>query len=481
MEVKEIKSEGLSREFSVVLPASEIEAKISSRLKEVAQTAQIPGFRPGKVPVTLLRKRYGPSIMGEILDRAIGDSSQQAIAEKGVRPASQPEIEITSFEDGKDLEYSVKLEVIPEIKPVDFSQITLERLIPKVKEEDVLKTLDHIANAQKTSSSLKKKRKSKSGDILIIDFVGKVQDKEFPGGKAEDYKLELGSNSFIPGFEDQLISKNSGDKVEVKVTFPEEYGAEELAGKDAVFSVKIKDIQSPVPAKIDDELAKKVGLENLENLKQKIEEEQSKEFRQLSRLRMKRKLLDVLSDYCDFEAPPKMVEAEFNSIWKQFEEQEKSKKPESSSKTPKKVNKSKQEKEFKEIATRRVSLGLLMSEIGKENNIQVSQDDINQAINTEAQKYPGEEQKIIEYYRGNPEAAQQISAPIYEEKVVDFIFEMANINEKEVTNDEFVKLLEKESKEEELDKKPAKSKNKSTRSDKKTKNTTLQNQKDNKT
>jgi len=448
MQVKEIKSDGLSKEIKVTLPAKEIEEKISIRLKEIAKTAQIPGFRPGKVPESMLRKRYGPSIMGEILERAVGDSSQQALAEKGVRPASQPEIEITSFEDGKDLEYLIKLEMIPDIKPVDFNKIKLERLVPSPKNEDIDKALENIANANKTNEIIKKKRKSKLGDMLIIDFTGSVNGEEFPGGKADDYQLELGSNSFIPGFEDQLIGKNTNNDVEVKVTFPENYGSEQLAGKDASFKVKIKKICETKPAKIDEDLAKKVGMESLEKLKETIAEEQSKELKQLSRLRMKRNLLDVLYKTSKFEVPEKMLESEFNSIWEQHLKQNKLPTKSDKPKKAKNSDESKQKKEYREIALRRVRLGLLMSEIGRENNIQINQDDLNQAMSNEAKKYPGDEQKVMEHLQKNQEAMQQLSAPLYEEKVVDFIFEMAQISDKKINSDDFMKILAKETEKE---------------------------------
>lgn len=324
MQVTETKSEGLSREFSVSLPANEIEEKISHRLKEVAQTAQLPGFRPGKVPVAMLRKRYGPSIMGEILEKAVGDSSQQAMAEKDIRPAMQPEIEIITFEDGKDLEYTMKIECLPEIKPVDFSKISLERLVPKVDDKEVQSALENIASSNKSSAPISKKRKSKTGDVLIIDFVGSVDGEEFPGGKADGYELELGSNSFIPGFEDQLVGVNAEDDVDVNVSFPEQYGAAELAGKEALFKVKVKEIREATPAEIDDELAKKLGLESLDKLKESIAEEQSRELKSMSRMRTKRHLLDELTEACDFEIPVKLAEAEFDSIWAQYEEQKKS-------------------------------------------------------------------------------------------------------------------------------------------------------------
>jgi len=461
MQVTETKSEGLSREFQVSLPAKDIEDKISHRLKEIAESASIPGFRPGKVPVSMLRKRYGPSVMGEILERAVGDSSQQALTEKGIRPAAQPEIEITSFEDGKDLEYIIRLEMLPEIKPIDYSKLKLERLNPKPDEEQLNGALENIANANKTTEPIAKKRKSKTGDVLVIDFVGSVDGEEFPGGKADDYQLELGSGSFIPGFEEQLTGSNVGDDVEVNVKFPDEYGAAELAGKDALFKVAVKEIREGTAAELNDELAKKLGIESLDKLKETIVEEQSREFKQLARLRLKRTLLDQLADVCDFETPQKMADGEFNSIWEQYEEQKKqaaeSEDGEAATNEDD-LSDEEQQVEFRQIAERRVRLGLLLSEIGRENNIQILQDDITAALTEEARKYPGQEQSVMEFYQGNPEAMQQMSAPLYEEKVIDFILEMANVTDKDVTTAELMKALEADDeKAEKTKKKPKKS------------------------
>ncbi len=458
MQVTETKSEGLSREFQISLPAKEIEEKISVRLKEIAQTASIPGFRPGKVPVTMLRKRYGPSIMGEILERAVGDSSQQAISEKGIRPASQPKIEITSFDEGKDLEYTIKLEMIPEINPIDYSKLKLERLNPKVDDAQITLALENIASANKTSAPITKKRKSKSGDILVIDFIGSVDGEEFPGGKADGYELELGSNSFIPGFEDQLVGTNADDELEVNVKFPDEYGAAELAGKDALFNVVVKEIREGQPAEINDEMAKKLGIENLEKLKETIAEEQGREFKQLARMRLKRALLDQLADACDFDTPKKMAEGEFDSIWAQYEEQKKQA-AESDDAAPEDdddLSEEEQRAEFQGIAERRVRLGLLLSEIGQQNNIQILQDDLTKAITEEARKYPGQEQAVMEHFQGNPDAMQQLSAPLYEEKVVDFVLEMATVKDKDVSSDELMKILEADNEDAEKSKKKTK-------------------------
>ena len=442
MQVTETKSEGLSREFKVALPANEIEEKISHRLKELARTAQMPGFRPGKVPVSVLRKKYGPSVLGEVLERAVNDSSQQALAEKGLRPAMQPQIEITSFEDGGDLEYTIGVELLPEIKPVDFSKIKLERLIPKTDDSAMEKTLADIAAAQGDSAAIKDDRETKTGDVLVIDFLGRVGGEEFAGGKAEGYELTLGSGTFIPGFEEQLIGVKVGDKIEVKVKFPDSYGAAELSGKDAVFDVTVNELKETVPSAIDDELAKKVGMENLEALKKSIREEQESEFNEMSRMILKRALLDELSAAHDFEIPEKLLDREFDTIWKQFEEQRKKDKDAGQGSEEKTDDEHK--KDFREIAERRVRLGLLLSEVGRANNVQISQEDVNSQLMAEARRHPGREKEVMEHYKNNPEAMEELSAPLYEEKVVNFILEQASITEKTATKDELIKTMEDE-------------------------------------
>ena len=442
MQVTETKSEGLSREFKVALPANEIEEKISHRLKELARTAQMPGFRPGKVPVSVLRKKYGPSVLGEVLERAVNDSSQQALAEKGLRPAMQPQIEITSFEDGGDLEYTIGVELLPEIKPVDFSKIKLERLIPKTDDAAMEKTLADIAAAQGDSAAIKDDRETKTGDVLVIDFLGRVGGEEFAGGKAEGYELTLGSGTFIPGFEAQLIGVKVGDKIEVKVKFPDSYGAAELSGKDAVFDVTVNELKETVPSAIDDELAKEVGMENLEALKKSIREEQESEFNKISRMILKRALLDELSAAHDFEIPEKLLDREFDTIWKQFEEQRKKDKDAGQGSEEKTDDEHK--KDFREIAERRVRLGLLLSEVGRANNVQISQEDVNSQLMAEARRHPGREKEVMEHYKNNPEAMEELSAPLYEEKVVNFILEQASITEKTATKDGLIKTMEDE-------------------------------------
>lgn len=438
MQVTETKTEGLKRDFKIVVPATDIENRITARLEQLSQTVRIPGFRPGKVPVSLLRKRYGPSVMGEVLERAVGETTVKAMTDHGVRPAMQPKVEITSFEEGKDLEYTMAVEVLPEIAPVDFSKIELERLTVDVEDSEIEDVLSRMAEANKVSEPVADKRAAEKGDVVVIDFVGKVDGKEFPGGKADGYHLDLGSGSFIPGFEDQLIGAKAGDHVAVNVTFPKEYGAAELAGKDAVFDVDVKELRSTKPATVDDDFAKKAGLENLDSLKKAIRDEQEREFKAISRMRLKRALLDALAEMYDFAVPESMAEAELDSIWSQFEEQRKQN-PDAAKKEYGDKSDDDIKAEFRAIAERRIRLGLVLAEVGQANKIQVTQDDINRAIVAEARRYPGQEQKVVEYYKKTPEAMDALRAPLLEDRVVDFMLEMAKLTDRQVTREELLR------------------------------------------
>ena len=442
MQVTETKNEGLLREFNITVSAAEIETFVTNRLNEMKKTAKIPGFRPGKVPVQTLRKQYGPKIMGEVLEHTVGETSQKAMDERDLRPVMQPKIEIVKFEDGADLEYSMSLEIMPDVKPMDFSKIDLERMVVKADDEEINKALERIATVHKTSEPITGSRKSKSGDIVVIDFVGSVDGKEFDGGKAEDYSLDLGSGSFIPGFEDQLTGVKVGDHVDVKVKFPDEYGSDKLAGKDAVFAVDVKELREASPATIDDELAKKMGMDDLETLKTNIRDEHEREFKEMAHQRLKRSLLDELDGAHDFEVPAGLVEGEMDAIMAQYMEHLKQDAEqghdhdhsEHEGKSDEEIRES-----YREIAERRVSLGLLLSEIGRENNLTVSQEDLNKGVMAEARRYPGQEQMVVDYYSKNPEAMQGLHAPLMEDKVVEFILEMAKVKDKTVSIDELTK------------------------------------------
>ncbi|MBM3952128.1 MAG: trigger factor [Rhodospirillales bacterium] len=445
MQVTETKAEGLRREYKIAVPAKEIESRIGDRLSDLARNAHLPGFRPGKAPIAVLKRKYGDAVRGEVLERALNDSSRQAMTDRGLRPATQPSIEVTAFGEGKDLEYTMAFDVMPDIKPMDFSKLSLERMVVPVDEAKVEEALKRIAASRKSTKPAPAGHAAAKGDVVVIDFVGKVDGKEFPGGKAEGYSLELGSGSFVPGFEEQLIGAKSGATLTVKIAFPKDYAAEDLAGKNAEFAVTVKEVQLSEPATVDDALAKAVGLADLEALKGRIREEQGREYKEISRMRLKRQLLDRLSDTHDFEVPPTMVENEFNAIWQQFEQQREQAKQgqggnaEAMTEAEKNKTDDEHKADFRAIAERRVRLGLLFAEVGRANNIQVSQEDINRALIQQAQRFPGQEQAVVEHFRKNPEAMQSLMGPILEDKVTDFILEMAKVTDKPATLDELLK------------------------------------------
>lgn len=435
MQVTETKTEGLTHEFKVVLSATEFDEKMDLRLKQLAGEVRLPGFRPGKAPLAILKQRYGDAVRGEVLEQALNDSSSQAMMDRGLRPAVQPKIEIDSFEDGKDIEYSMSVEVLPEIGEVDYGKLALEREVVKVDAKEVDETLGRLAEQYGTTKPINKPRAAKDGDTAIIDFVGKVGGEAFQGGSAEDYSLKLGSGAFIPGFEDQVVGARPGDDIEVKVTFPAEYGNEELAGKDAIFEVKVKSLEEAAPAEVNDELATKMGLENLDALKSQMRERIESQYAEVTREKLKRNLLDALNEQAEFPVPEGMAQMEFDAIWEQVSQ-------DISSNSLPDEDKDKSEDdlraEYRAIAERRVRLGLLIAEIGQQNNIQVEQSEISKGIMDEAQRYPGQERQVIEAYQNNPEMAQQLRAPIFENKVVDFILEMAKVKDKQVTVEELL-------------------------------------------
>lgn len=436
MQVTETLTDGLKREFKVVITAKDIGEKIGHRLDELTHQVRLPGFRPGKVPRRVVEQRYRKAVLGEVLEMAVGDSSRQALAERGLRPALQPRIEVTKFDDGSDLEYTMKIELLPEIQPMDFAKLELERLKAEVTDEAIDKALTTVAKRFGKTEKLAEARPAEKGDVLVIDFLGKIDGEAFAGGEAKDHYLELGSGRFIEGFEDQLIGKSAGDKLTVNVTFPEQYGNEKLAGKPATFDVEVKEIHQRVQQNIDDELAKMVGAPDLAGLKQSVRQQLEQEHQQQSRLRLKRQLLDKLAEKHSFTVPQGMVDIEFENIWKSVEE---ARKRGDDDPTIKGKSDDQLKADFKGISERRVRLGLLLSEVGRVNNLQVSEEEVNRSLIEEARRFPGQERKIIEYYRSQPEALAQLRAPLFEDKVVDFILEMASVTEKSVTPEELTR------------------------------------------
>jgi len=434
MQVTETNTEGLKREYKVQISAGDIDEKMTGRLQELGSRVNIPGFRPGKVPMHVLRQRFGKSVMGEVLERAVNDSSSQAMSERGLRPATQPKIEITSFDEGKDLEYTLAVEVLPEIEPMDFSTLALERLTVELEDSAVEETLADLAKAHKTTKPLDTPRQAESGDVLVVDFEGTVDGEAFPGMQAEGHHLDLGSGSFIAGFEEQLIGADVGETREVKVTFPEDYGNDRLAGKEAVFTVKVRNVLASAPAEIDDDLAKALGEADLATMKEHIRERLGAEYREIARNRLKRELLDRLAEAHRFSVPEGMVDAEFETIWKQVEEDRERGVVDAGDEAK---DEEALKQEYRDIAERRVRLGLLISEVGQRNGIEVTQEEVNRAMMREAQRHPGHEREVFEFFQKTPEALANLRAPIFEDKVVDFVVELAKVSERKVTVEQF--------------------------------------------
>jgi trigger factor len=441
MQVTEEKNEGLQREFVITLEASEIDEKVQSRLREIGKNQKIPGFRPGKAPMSILKQRFGQAVMGEVLERAVSDSSQQVIQERGLRPAGQPDIQLESFEQGQDLVYRMKLELMPDIEPMDFSQLSVTTQKVEVPDHEVDEALERLASQQKESKPVEEPRPAQKGDILVVDFSGEVDGEKYPGMEAEDHHLELGSNRFVEGFEDQLVGVQPGEEKTVEVTFPEQYMNSQLAGKAAQFHVKVKELREAEPVEINDEFAQKFGEEDLNALKERVRDQIRQDYERLTRQRTKRQLLDQLAEGHSFDVPQSMVDSEFDAIWQQIEQdrQQGQLDAEDAEKSEEQLK-----EDYRQIAERRVRLGLLLSEVGRNQQIDVTQEELNKALIEEVQRYPGREREVFEYYQSDQNALQNLRAPIYEDKVIDYILELANTDEKQVTTDELRQELEAE-------------------------------------
>jgi len=436
MQITATGAEGLKHEFKVVFAADDIKARVEARLKELGRQARLPGFRPGKVPLPVLRQRYGSSVMGEVLERAVNDGSTAALREHKLRPALQPKVEILAFKEGTDLEYKLAVEVLPEVQPMDFAELKLERLRPEVPDEEVDKALERIARQQRKNEAVD--RAAAVGDIVVIDFAGTIAGEPFPGGTAKGHRLELGTGQFIPGFEPQLIGAKAGEQRTVEVTFPADYGASDLAGKAARFAVEGKEVREINSQPIDESLAAAVGMENLAGLRDAVRQQIERDYGGLAHQRLKRQLLDRLAERHHFAVPQGMIDIELDVIWKQFEaERERAKQQGVASEEGKSDDEIKAE--YRAIAERRVRLGLLLSEVGRKNNIQVQQDEINRALAEEARRFPGHERQVVEYYRNQPGAIDNLRAPLFENKVVDYILEIAEVTDRPVPISELLK------------------------------------------
>jgi len=429
MQVVETSTEGLKHEFKVTVPAGQIEEKVHSRLAEVGRSASLPGFRPGKVPMPILMKRFGGSVKAEVVEAAVNDGARQALDEHKLRPALQPRVNITSFAEGGDLEFTVAIEALPEIEVMDLAGIEIERPMAPVDDAELEDALKTIAARHDTTEPFKEGHAAAKGEIVVIDFLGRMDGEPFDGGKGDGVALRLGSGNFVPGFEDQLIGAKAGEARTVKVTFPEDYSPG-LAGKDAEFEVTVKEVRRLVAKAIDDELAKTLGQDSLAALRATVKGEIEKRHAALSRAHAKRHLLDVLAAHHDFTVPQGMVDMEFDAIWSAVQKER-----EQGRSDPGDAGKGEDElkAEYRSIAERRVRLGLLIAEIGKRNNIAVSQQDMNRAMVEEARRFPGQEHLVIEYFQKNPQAVEGLRPPIFEDKTVDFVLELAKVTDKTVS------------------------------------------------
>lgn len=434
MQVTETNAEGLKHDFKIVVPAQEVAAKIESRLKELSREVRIPGFRPGKVPMSVMHQRYGASVLGEALEQAVNSATDSVLSERSLKPAMQPKIEVTAFEQGKDLEFTLSVEALPEIGELDYQSVKLEKLVAKIEDAEVTEALERVAASRKVNEAVEDaSRAAVLGDVLEIDYLGRVDGEAFPGGQGSGYDLELGSNSFIPGFEDQLVGAKAGDKVIVKVSFPEDYRAKDLAGKAAEFEVDVKVLKAAKTPELNDEFAVSLGLDNLDALRDAIREQIEGEYAGVTRSRLKRQVLDALSEKGDFPLPEGMVELEFGAIWKQIED---AKAKDSLDEEDKNKSDDELKAEYRALAERRVRLGLLLADIGQKNELQVTQEDLNKAILKEAMRFPGQEQAVFRYFQNNREALESLRAPLYEDKVIDFIVEKADVSERAVSSEE---------------------------------------------
>lgn len=425
MKVEKIKEENLVREYNVVVPANDIETKISSELVKVGKTAKVPGFRPNKIPVDVLRKKYLKDVMGQVLQDVVTESSAKVLADQKVRPALQPNIQIKEFDEGKDLEYTISLEIMPELPEVDLGKISFTKFKAEISDADIDELQKNILASQKDFKPVD--RAAKNGDAVLIDFKGFVGEVAFEGGEAQGHVLELGSNSFIPGFEEQLVGVKAGDETKVDVKFPDEYHSEELKGKDAIFEIKVHEVQEAGEAEANDEFAKKIGFESLEKLREMIKTQIENDAENMSRVLAKKELFDILDEANNFELPTNMVAEELKAITLQINGGH------DAATCDDETHNHQSDEEVKEqygyLADRRVKLGLLITEIGVKNEVKVSQEDVNKAIVDEARRYPGQEMQVFEFFKSNPDQQERLKGPIIEEKVVDLIIEKANVKE----------------------------------------------------
>ncbi|MBN8875781.1 MAG: trigger factor [Rhodospirillales bacterium] len=445
MQVTETLSEGLKRAFTVVLPAADLESRRMERLTSLGKTVNLPGFRPGKVPLSVVKQRFGTAVSAEILEDSVNEATRQVLSDRGLRPAQQPKVDLGESGDpatlgAADLEFKMELEVLPEITLPDFAGITLTRKKAEVAAEAVDTALQEIATRNRDLQEIPAEelgdRGAAPGEVLTIDYVGKIDGTPFPGGTGTDTDVEIGGQGFIPGFADQMEGMKPGESRTITVTFPADYGSQELAGKEATFDITAKRLRKPVVPVVDDAFATKLGFETMGELRDLLTKRMQQEYDGMSRMRLKRQLLDVLADRADFAAPEGMVEQEFAQIWQRLEADKAAGRLDEEDKAK---DEDTLKSEYRAIAERRVRLGLLLSEIGRTNNIVVGNDEMTRAMRAEAARYPGQEAQMMELFRKYPGAADALRGPIFEDKVVDYILELATVTDEVVTPEELAK------------------------------------------
>ena len=437
MQVTETQNEGLKRAYQITLTADELDAKVNQKLTEAQPEIEMKGFRKGKVPMALLKKQFGQRIMGEAMQEAIDGAMSKHFEDSGDRPAMQPDVKMKdgeTWKEGDDVVVDMSYQALPEIPEVDLSDIQLEKLVVKADDAAVDEALQNLAEQAQNFDT--KDGAAEDGDQVVFDFVGKVDGEAFEGGAAEDYPLVLGSGQFIPGFEEQLKGVTAGEEKAITVTFPEDYQAENLKGKEATFDCTIKEVKAPAKAEVDDELAKKYGVEDLATLKAQITERLEAEYAQAARAVQKRALLDALDDKVSFDLPPALVEAEANQIAHQLWHEDN---PDHQGHDHDKIEPT---EEHTKLAERRVRLGLLLAELGQKSEVEVTDAEMTQAILNQARQYPGQERQFFEFVQQNQQMQQQLRAPIFEDKVVDYVFDQAQVTEKEVSKDDLQKAIE---------------------------------------
>ena len=444
LQIVEKSGEGLSRVYEVRVPATELTEKLEAKIAEITPKLNLKGFRPGKVPPAHIRRIYGKSLMGEVVEQTLSESTQQALDENKLRPASQPDLKLESDIDqvlaGKaDLAYEIQVEVIPDFEPIDVATLKLKKPVYEPTEAEVDEAVKDLGVQNRTYEPRTGKTiKAKDGDMVVTDFVGRIDGETFEGGSATDAQLVLGSGQFIPGFEEQLVGVKPGAKVTVKVAFPADYGVDTLAGKDAEFEVEVKEIRGPVSKPVDDEFAKTLGMTDLDALKEAIKGQLKSRYESMSRFKLKRALLDQLDTKHTFDLPPRMVDAEFEGIWTQVQSENEKQGP---SEEDKGKSEDELKAEYRKIAERRVRLGLVLAELGRRHSIELSDQEVLQAAREEAMRYQGQEQQVFDAIRQNPQMMTQLRAPLYEDKVVDKVFDLAKVTDQKVTKE---KLLEED-------------------------------------